>query len=625
MFAWMWYAAPSKEELAKQKREKDSLALVQERDTIPQQVSEEKGLPEAFLSEGSPDLINTDSIRLAELRNKYDVFAGAAEGTDSVISIENELMTVHVSRKGGRICSVVLKDYVRFDSTPLELFSAEHSDFSLMFDTERNRTINTSELFFVPEFSANGSTLAMRAYAGAPYGVKSKKYLEFNYSLSPGSHMMDFKVKSVGLQDIIATNLNELALHWSMRAPSQEKDIKTQQQVSTIYFKYLEDAPDYLSEMKDESRTLDAKVKWIAFKQNFFTSVIIADEYFDKTGADISASNSKEGQDYVKDYSANLTLPYDHKASEVVSLKHYFGPNHFQTLKKFDLDLEKQIPLGWGIFGWVNRFLVIPIFNFLDSFNWNYGIIILCLTLIIKALLFPIAYKTYTSSAKMRVLKPEIDELNTKYSKDDPMKKQQAMMALYRKAGVNPLAGCIPALLQMPILFALFRFFPASIELRQQGFWWVHDLSTYDSVWEFGKLPVIDFIYGDHISVWAILCTITTLIYTQMNSQLMSGTGQQQMPGMKYMMYLMPLFFLPFLNKFSAGLSYYYTLANLISFGQMFVIRSFVDEKKLRAKIEEHKKKPDKGPSSFQKKLQKRMEDLQKQRAVQAGGQRKKR
>ena len=279
------------------------------------------------------------------------------------------------------------------------------------------------------------------------------------------------------------------------------------------------------------------------------------------------------------------------------------------------MSLEKEIPLGWGIFGWVNRFLVIPVFNFLASFNINYGIIILCLTLVFKTLLFPVAYKTYVSSAKMRVLKPEIDEINKKFGTEDALKKQQATMALYKKAGVSPLAGCIPALLQMPILMALFRFFPSSIELRQQGFWWAHDLSTYDSIWNFGKLPVIDFIYGDHVSVWALLCTITTLIYTQMNSQLMGSTQNAQMPGMKYMMYFMPIMFLPFLNKFSAGLSYYYTLANVISFLQMWVIRKYlVDEKKLHAQIEENKKKPAKAPSSFQQKLQKRLEDAQKGR-----------
>jgi YidC/Oxa1 family membrane protein insertase len=343
--------------------------------------------------------------------------------------------------------------------------------------------------------------------------------------------------------------------------------------------------------------------------------VIIADDYFDKSGADVTSHNEKSSEKYIKDYSANLTIPYSHKPNESFGMKFYFGPNHYQTLKQYDaLDLERQIPLGWGIFGWVNRFLVIPIFNFLSSLNISYALIILALTLVFKILLFPVAYKTYVSSAKMRVLKPEIDELNKKYSNDDPLKKQQATMALYKKAGVSPLAGCIPALLQMPILIALVRFFPSSIELRQQGFWWVKDFSSFDSVWNFGHVPVIDFIYGDHVSVWALLCTITTLIYTQMNSQLMSGTQNQQMPGMKYMMYIMPVMFLPFLNKFSAGLSYYYTLANVISFLQMWVIRKFlVDEKKLHAQIEEHKKKPVK-QSGFQQKLQKRLEEMQKQR-----------
>ncbi|HEY4798026.1 MAG TPA: membrane protein insertase YidC, partial [Bacteroidia bacterium] len=336
----------------------------------------------------------------------------------------------------------------------------------------------------------------------------------------------------------------------------------------------------------------------------------------------ISSRNEKNSTKYIKNFSANLTIPYSHKENEPFGMKFYFGPNHYQTLKKFEgLELERQIPLGWGIFGWVNRFLVIPIFNFLSSFNMSYALIILILTIVFKIILFPVAYKTYISSAKMRVLKPEIDELNAKFGKEDALKKQQAMMTLYKKAGVSPLAGCIPALLQMPILIALVRFFPTSIELRQHGFWWVTDFSTFDSVWDFGHISVIDFIYGDHVSVWALLCTITTLIYTQMNSQLMSSPGQQQqMPGMKYMMYIMPVMFLPFLNKFSAGLSYYYTLANLISFAQMWVIRKFlVDEKKLHAQIEERKKKPVQ-VSSFQQRLQKRMEDVQKQR----GGSQKK-
>jgi YidC/Oxa1 family membrane protein insertase len=284
----------------------------------------------------------------------------------------------------------------------------------------------------------------------------------------------------------------------------------------------------------------------------------------------------------------------------------YLGPNHYQTLKAYDQGLEKIIPLGWGIFGWVNKFLVIPIFNFFDNLNWNYGIIILCLTLIIKMILFPIAYKTYLSSAKMRVLKPELDELSKKFENRPPLEKQQAQMALYKKAGVNPLAGCIPVLLQFPILIALVRFFPASIELRQQAFLWADDLSTYDSIWDFGKIPIIETIYGDHMSLFAILMTGSTLLYTFSNSQLMGQNNQ--MPGMKYMIYLMPIMFLPFMNNFSAGLSYYYFLANMISFAQTWLMGLFMDENKLRAVIEENKKKPVKVS-----RWQKRLDEMQRQ------------
>lgn len=623
MFAWMWYSAPGKEELAKQQRTKDSLALVQQqqvKDTVTGNQSSVIGETSNIKHQTSSDsLSSTDSAKTVFLNNKYDVFAATAQDSERFYTIENELLRATVSSKGGRICSVQLKEYRTHDSLPLFLFDADSSSFGILFDTENNRTINTGELFFKPTEQRSDSSLRVRLYAGEDSTGKSGKYIEYQYSLSKNSYMLGYKVNVVGMEDVVASNLNEFSLNWQMKTPTQERDLKTQRQSSTAYFKYLEESPDYLPETKDETRPLNAKIKWVSFKQQFFTSVLIADDHFEKTGADITSNNDKSSEKYVKSFASNLTIPYAHKPSETFGMRFYFGPNHFQTLKSYDLNLEKQIPLGWGIFGWVNKFLVIPVFNFLDSFNLNYAIIILCLTLVFKTLLFPVAYKTYVSSAKMRVLKPEIDELNKKFGADDAMKKQQATMALYKKAGVSPLAGCIPALLQMPILLALFRFFPASIELRQQGFWWAHDLSTYDSVWNFGKLPVIDFIYGDHVSVWALLCTITTLIYTHLNSQMMSNPGQQQMPGMKYMIYLMPIMFLPFLNKFSAGLSYYYTLANIISFAQMFVIRRFVDEKKLHAQIEEHKKKPAKAPSSFQQKLQKRLEDVQKQRSNGAG------
>lgn len=617
MFAWMWYSAPTKEEIAK-KRAQDSLAVVEKNranDTVLSKpaVIGNDSVKQLAANNTQP----TDSVKNAALSNRYDVFSSAAKDSNEFFTLENEFIKATISKKGGRICSVNLKNYKTHDQQPLNLFDADSSSFGLSFFTENNRTIRTNELFFQPVKTTSDSVqkLSMRLYANADSTGKSNQYIEYEYSLPKNEYMLSAKMNFVGLDKIVANNIGEFSLNWAMKTPSQERDIKTEQQASTVYFKYTEEDPDYISEMSDETKPLNAKTKWVAFKQQFFTSVLIADSYFEKAGAEISSFNETSSTNYVKSYSSSLTIPYEHKPSESFGMRYYFGPNHFQTLKKYELNLEKQIPLGWGIFGWVNKFLVIPVFNFLDSFNLNYAIIILCLTLVFKTLLFPVAWKTYMSSAKMRVLKPEIDELNKKYEKDEPMKKQQALMALYRKAGVSPLAGCIPALLQMPILLALFRFFPASIELRQQGFWWVTDLSTYDSVWNFGKLPVIDFIYGDHVSVWALLCTITTLIYTWMNSQLMSGAQSQQMPGMKYMMYFMPIMFLPFLNKFSAGLSYYYTLANVISFIQMWVIRKYmVDEKKLHAKIAEHMKKPEKPKSSFQQKLQKRLEDVQKNR-----------
>jgi YidC/Oxa1 family membrane protein insertase len=608
---WLWYISPSKEEIAKRKHQ-DSLAYAEKkrRDSLSVIAVQTETHKTSFL--------NADSLKATQLINKYDAFASAAMGKDELLFLENEKIKATICRKGGRICSVELKEYVTYDGKPLILFDSDSSNFGISFSTENNRIIHTSELYFVPIVQNTDSLqkISMRLYANADSTGTSKQYIEYEYSLAPNEYMVNVKLNIQNLNSVIATNLELLELKWAMKTLSQEKDLNTSRHNSTIYYKYQNETPDYVNEANNATVPLLRSTKWIAFKQQFFTSVLIADDVFQKTESEISSINEKTSQKYVKSFSASLRIPYTHQPLVSFPMKFYFGPNHYQTLKKYNLDLERQIALGWSFapVGWVNRFLVIPLFNFLDSFNLNYGIIILCLTLVFKTLLFPIAWKTYIASAKMRVLKPEIDAINKKYEKEDPMKKQQALMMLYRKAGVNPLAGCIPALLQLPILLALLRFFPASIELRQQGFWWVHDLSTYDSILDFGPVPpFIDWIYGDHISAWALLCTITTLIYTWLNSQLITGTQNDQMPGMKYMMYFMPILFLPFLNKFSAGLSYYYTISNIISIGQMYLIRKFmVDEKKLHAQIAEHMKKPLKTPSRFQQKLQKHLEEMQK-------------
>jgi YidC/Oxa1 family membrane protein insertase len=593
LIGWMLLSQPSKEELAQR--------LQQHRtDSIAQFENNKKNAVAAATVASRPATANdttiSDSVRAFQQASVYGAFAEAASGENKTITLENELMKVHVSAKGGRISSVELKGYKTYTKKPLVLFNADSSRQNISFKSG-NKTLNTEELYFTPEgteFKVTGTSsksIAMRLYAGS-----KGKYLEYVYTLTGNEYMMNYRINAVGLGDLV--NGDALAFNWQMRTPSQEQTLEAQQRSSTIYFMANNENPDKISETSDEKNVPEGEIKWIGFKQQFFTSVIIADNTFKKP-VTLETKMITGSNEYVKDMKADFSIPFAAQGPQTFGMRMYFGPNHYQTLKKYDISLERQINLGWKIFGWLNRFLVIPIFNFLDGFNLNYGIIILILTIILKLLLLPIAYRTVLSSAKMRVLKPEVDELNAKYKDEDPMKKQQATMALYKQAGVNPMAGCIPVLLQMPILIALFNFFPASIELRQQGFLWADDLSTYDSVYNFGfSVPW----YGDHVSLFALLMTVSTLLYTWSNSQLM-GTSNQ-MPGMKWMMYLMPILFLGFMNSYSAGLSWYYFLANMITFGQTWIMQKYViDADALHAKIQENKKKPV-TKNKFQQKLE---------------------
>jgi len=370
--------------------------------------------------------------------------------------------------------------------------------------------------------------------------------------------------------------------------------------------------------MKDEKKALSTDLSWVAFKQDFFSSILITDSKFGSP--EVSTTDGKDAL-HMKSYTASVTIPYNHMANESFDMRFYFGPNNFKLLKSYsddnDMQFEKLINLGAGIFGWfgkpVNRWIIIPLFNFLNQFNMNYGLVILILTIVIKAILFPIAFRTYVSSAKMRILKPEIDEIGKKYPKtEDAMKKQQGVMALYKKAGINPMAGCLPVLLQLPVLSALFSFFPSSIELRQQHFLWATDMSTYDSIYTFPNHFSIP-LYGDHISVFALLMTLSQYLYITANQQIMgnpAGGTDQMAKMMKWMMYLMPIMFLSVLNKYSAGLSYYYFLANLFTFGQTFIARRFIDEDALHRKMQENKAKPIK-QSKFQARLEQMVKDQQ--------------
>lgn len=607
LFGWLYYSTPSAEELQKQKRYQDSLAALETRAPLKDTILAK---PDTVVKTVIDTLSvqKKDSLHRARLHDQYGEFAAAAQGNVEYFTLENDHYVLTLSTKGGRIVDVLLKEHLTWEKKPLHLFTEDSSSFGLEILTDRSQ-FNTQDMYFKPlgksaKVTGNASaSFSMRLDAGAG------KFVDLVYTIKGNDHMMNFHIQMQGMDSVIPKNQNLLDLHWSQRTPWLEKDLKNQHNYSTVYFKYPEEKADYLTEASDDSLALAAPIEWIAFKQQFFSSFIIAEKAFDYQGAFISSYNSRDSNG-VKAFSAVIPLTLKHERSERFNMKLYFGPNHHGTLENYEKGMENVIPLGWGIFGWVNEFLVIPVFNFFDNMGMNYGLIILMLTIIIKILLFPIAYRTYLSSAKMRVLRPELNEITEKFKGKSPVEKQQAQMALYKKAGVNPLSGCIPVLLQLPILFALVRFFPASIELRQQGFLWADDLSTYDSVWDFGVIPVIHTIYGDHMSLFAILMTISTLLYTYSNSQLMGQNDQ--MPGMKYMIYIMPVLFLPFMNNFSAGLSYYYFLANMITFGQTWAMRFFVDEKKLHAQIEENKKKPAKVS-----KWQQRLEEMQRQRSQQ--------
>ncbi|HEV7230643.1 MAG TPA: membrane protein insertase YidC [Bacteroidia bacterium] len=610
LIGWSFFMSPSKQETARIQRYNDSISLEERKAEAASKAQMRQKAMAAGTAEMKIDTSHgaNDSLRTSMRLKQYGPFTESAGKKETYVFIENEHYKVKLSTRGGRPVSVELKKFKAktSDGPAVVLFTEDSSTFALQLFDNNNRAYSTDSLYFAPTaegFSVKGEeskTISMRLSAG------TGKYIEYVYTLKGNDYMMGCHINMIGMQDVIASNMQDLDLKWTMKAPSLEKDLKNQRIKSTVYYKLQDEDVDYLSESKDENKTLaGTNVKWIAFKQQFFTSVLITDNNCGRTKPTVETHTDKEDTLHVKNYSARLSIPFTHKASETFAMRFYFGPNQYYTLKSYGLDLERQIPLGWSLFRYVNKWLVIPIFNFLDSFNISYGIIILILTLIIKLLIFPIAYKTYLSSAKMRVVKPEVDEINAKFKDGDPLKKQQATMALYKKAGINPMAGCIPVLLQMPILIALVSFFPSAIELRQKGFLWAHDLSTYDSILQ---LPFNIPFYGDHVSLFALLMTGSTILYTYTNSQLMGSTDQ--MPGMKWMMYLMPVMFLGFMNSYSSGLSYYYFLANMITFGQTWLMRKFVDEAAIHRKIQENKLKPVK-TSSWQQRLEKAARDRQ--------------
>jgi YidC/Oxa1 family membrane protein insertase len=443
-------------------------------------------------------------------------------------------------------------------------------------------------------------TVNLRLYAG------DDKYIEYRYTLAPDKYSLSFDVTFKNLNDIMPANQNNITLDWRMYLPQQEKGRQNEDNYSGLKFKnYQDDVEDLkLRQQKEiESKNIPTKLNWVACVDQFFSSVLITDDYF--LNASVSSTRTLTSPKYLRYYTSEIGVPFTPGTDSKIAMKFYFGPNHISTLRKEGLELDKIVNLGKNIIGWINRFVILPIFNLLNRYIGNYGIIILILTLIIKIVLFPLTFKSYQSTAKMQVLKPMIDELGKKFpKKDDAMKKQQATMDLYKRAGVSPMGGCLPMLLQMPILFAMFRFFPVSIELRQQHFLWATDLSTYDSIL---KLPFNVPMYGDHVSLFTILMTVSSLLTMKMTG---SQPGQDQ-PGMKMMTYMMPIMFMLIMNNLPSGLTYYYFLANLITWIQNLVSKRFIDADKVLATLEANKKKP--VPKS---KWQQRLEEASKQRGL---------
>ncbi|MFT4662468.1 MAG: YidC/Oxa1 family membrane protein insertase [Patiriisocius sp.] len=558
-------------------------------------------------------LTQEDSIRLKikqeNLSKEHGVFYGAVANGEELepIVIENDKVTAYINPVGGRIEKVVLKEYNTWTGTPLVLMD-ERSEMSFLLpfgnsgylDTEKYKFDAQGGGFSVTE--GNNKSLKLRLNSDDP-----DKYIEYTYAMEGGDYEVDFSIEVHNLEDEIDLRRNDLIYKWNLIGLTNEKSKTFEKQKSSIFYKYVDEERDYLSESSDEEIQVEADLEWVAMKQYFFSAVAIPEVPFESNQSTM-AIKILEDTALTKEYKTELTFALSDSRDPLGNIKYYFGPNQYQILSDYDNGMGRIVDTGWGIFGWMNKWLVIPVFNFLSKFIDSYGIIILLLTVFIKMLLYPLTYKNYLSSAKMKVLKPDIAELTEKF-KDDAVKKQQATMGLYRQSGVNPMAGCVPMLIQMPVLYAMFNFFPSSIELRQQSFLWANDLSSFDSIFEWaGNIPVISAYYGNHISLFTLLMAASTILYTRMNSSQMPD-AQPGMPNMKVMMYIFPFMMLFFFNSYPSGLSYYYLLANVISMLQMFVIKKyFIDEKKIRAKIETNKKKPVK-----KSKFQQRLEDAAKQ------------
>ncbi|NLP56627.1 membrane protein insertase YidC [Lutibacter sp. B1] len=605
MFWWIYSTQPTPEEI---EAEKNKTEQVKEDTTVTNPTTSE-----IILQAG-------DSVTLAKAQTELGSFAYSTtlpSAKDSETILENDLLKLVISNKGGQIKEALIKKYVTYDSLPLYMIKDNNASFNINFGTTDNRTLNTKDLFFEPSLTKKGETqiLSMKLK------VSNNQFLEYQYEIKPNEYMVDFNIRSQGLSNVFNSS-QQINLDWNLEGFRHEKSIRYENQQTELYYEKDDENIDYLS-IGGEDDAEENDVNWIAYKQHFFSSILISEQAFDNIKLKSKTLVEDEEVDTTFTKAFYLKAPLALQGGELnYNMNWYIGPNDYQILKKYDRNIKEITNLGWGIFGFINRAVFIPVFNFLKGFIGNYGIIIILLTIVVRIIMSPLVYKSYLSSAKMKVLKPEMDEIAKKYpKKEDAMKRQQETMALQSKAGVSPLSGCIPALIQAPVFFALFRFFPSNIDLRQKGFLWADDLSAYDSVF---KLPFKIPFYGDHISLFPILASIAIFFYmkmTQSQQMNMQQPTQEGMPDMqkmmKMMMYLSPIMMLVFFNMYASGLSLYYFVSNLLTITIMLVIKNFIlDEDKIHAKIQENKKKPKK-ESKFRQRLNDAMKQAQEQQAQQ--------
>ncbi len=602
LVAYSLFTRPSKEDLEKNQRYNDSVQQVERQRSIDSQLKKSNDTITQLTAAATPEELNR--IKVDEL----GAFAAASTGEEKFFFLENKKIKVRFTSKGGRPYSAELKDYKTFEGKPVLLFDGETTHFSLQFFTQ-NKAIATQNLYFLPqtaEVSQDAQTGAKTLVMRLPAGEGS--FIDFVYTLEPDSYKLSYTIRMQGMDQVLGKNTTMIDLDWLMDIRQQEKWKKGDAQYATVQYKYFQSDPGKLkqSTIKDPaSENLATKVEWIGFKQQFFSTVLMANNYM--TSARINSVTPEETADPIKTFSAEISLPYGGASQEDIALTFYFIPNHYKTLKAEGHDLTQLVDLGWKFIAWINKWFVINIFHWLEGIVGNYGIIIIILTIFFKLLVFPLSYKSFISGAKMKVLKPQIDEINKKYGADKAMEKQQATMALYKKAGVNPLGGCLPTLLQMPIWIALFRFFPSSIELRGKPFLWAADLSTYDSIL---NLPFTIPGYGAHISLFTLLMAASMLVTTKMSMD--QTQTAQPVPGMKVMMYMMPVMMLFWFNSYAAGLSVYYFFSNVFSYLQQIIVKRFIDEEKILNKLKENQKKPVK-----KSKFQDRLDQLAKDRGIQ--------